>query len=194
MRYAVVLLGLLVAPASDARILNSHTEIRIAKTGELTVTERITVEGGEKAKAPPAAQVVALRSGEGRNRYQVTYRAERRSIAFLRDHDALHWNLKGAEHVSAEVILPAAVPASSIRTEATGGEYQSFVRDGRAAFRALQPIALVVRFPKGVVAEPSIGERVQWFFSDYPGVLVVLVILTLTAWTLRRARNLSTRG
>jgi hypothetical protein len=187
MRYVLFFVAFACAPASDARILDLHVEIRIAKSGELTVTERITFEASDKA-----AQVVALTKDvhpEGRRRDQVTYRAARRNLAFLREHDALHWNLKGAEHVSAEVILPAAVPAGRIDVDAKGGEYQSFVRDGRAAFRALQPISLVVRFPKGVVTAPSLGERVQWFFSDYPGLLVVFAMLGLSAWVLTTIRG-----
>ena len=80
-----------------ARVADMHTEIRVAKSGELTITERITVV------AP-----------EGRQTRQTAYRASRR-IAFLADHDALHWNLKGAERITAEVVLPESVPARQIR-------------------------------------------------------------------------------
>ena len=65
------------------------------------------------------------------------------------------------------------MPAREIRAEA-GKDAQSFVRDGRAAFRAMRAIAaheevmVVVRFPKDVVAEPKV---------DYRGLLAVLVLL-----------------
>jgi len=198
-------------------VLDVHSEIRVAKSGELTVTERITVEAHEKTGAlqrelPPGSLVVeVIRNGHperyalddgmrlraggealpaGRHLYQITYRCPRR-IAFLPDHDALHWNLKGAGRVTAEVILPSSVPAREIKVEASGGSYQSFVRNGRAAFRAQDDIGIVVRFPKGVVAEPAIDERARWFFSDYFGAVLVLALIALTAGFLIQARKLS---
>jgi hypothetical protein len=204
-----LLLGVLIAFPVQARILDLHSEIRIAKSGELIVTERITLEGGSKAshlerQLPRAARVAdVIRNGhpekyvldgerlqlgptvlpDGRHLYQITYRAARR-IAFLGDHDALHWNLGGGARMTVEVILPAGVPARQIKTEASGGEYQSLVRDGRAAFRSEAPIALVVRFPKGVVDEPGIATRAHWFFSDYFGASLLAALLMFTAGVL----------
>jgi hypothetical protein len=213
---AAVLLIVLWATAADARILDFHSDIRVAKSGELTVTERITLvaekgRAGLSRELPPDSRVtdlirnghpepyvlngVQLRTGgtalvDGRHTYQITYRAARR-VAFLADHDALHWSLKGAERITAEVVLPASVPARQIKVEGSGGEWQSFVRDGRAAFRGRDGIAIVVRFPKGVVADPGVGQRAQWFFSDYFGGVLVLLLLALTAWVLLKARALS---
>lgn len=161
-----------VLPAA-ARVADLHAEIRVAKSGELTVTERTT------AVAP-----------EGRQTRQVTYRAARR-IAFLADHDALHWSLKGAERITAEVILPEGVPARQIRAEASGRDAQVFVRDGRAAFRSHDSVAIVVRFPKGVVVEPGIAERAHWIFSDYFGAVLIGLTLVLTTVTLLQLRKLS---
>jgi hypothetical protein len=141
---------------------------------------------GERLRLGPAALP------EGRHLYQITYRATRR-IAFLGDHDALHWSLRGGERMTAEVVLPSSVPARQIKVEASGGEYQSLVRDGRAAFRSQDGIALVVRFPKGVVDEPGVAQRAHWLFSDYFGASLVLVILALTAWTLLQLKKLSAR-
>jgi len=210
-------LGISLVTSTSARVLDVHSEIRVAKSGELTVTERITVEAHEKTGAlqrelPPGSLVVeVIRNGHperyalddgmrlraggealpaGRHLYQITYRCPRR-IAFLPDHDALHWNLKGAGRVTAEVILPSSVPAREIKVEASGGSYQSFVRNGRAAFRAQDDIGIVVRFPKGVVAEPAIDERARWFFSDYFGAVLVLALIALTAGFLIQARKLS---
>ena len=210
-------LGISLVTSTSARVLDVHSEIRVAKSGELTVTERITVEAHEKTGAlqrelPPGSLVVeVIRNGHperyalddgmrlraggealpvGRHLYQITYRCPRR-IAFLADHDALHWNLKGAGRVTAEVILPSSVPAREIKVEASGGSYQSFVRNGRAAFRAQDDIGIVVRFPKGVVAEPAIDERARWFFSDYFGAVLVLALIALTAGFLIQARKLS---
>ena len=215
MRFPLLLLvGAFLLPSAHARVLDLHTEIRIAKSGELTVVERVTLEATRdttplERELPREARVVdlvrdghaqafvldgtRLRAGgppprEGRHLYQLTYRAARR-VAFLGDHDALHWPLKGGERMTAEVILPASVPARQLRLEASGADYQSLVRDGRAAFRSEAPIALVVRFPKGVVAEPKLTERAAWFFSDYFGLVTVAGLLALSALVLHLIRG-----
>jgi hypothetical protein len=159
-----------------ARVADLHTEIRVDKSGELTITERTTV------LAP-----------EGRQHAQTIHRAARR-IEFLADHDALHWSLNGAERITAEVILPQAVPARLIRAEASGRDAQIFVRDGRAAFRSEDGVAIVVRFPKGVVVEPSFPERAQWIFSEHFGAVLLVMTFVLTAITLLRLRRLSTKA
>lgn len=208
------LLLLLISLPVHARVLDLHAEIRIAKSGELTVVERITLEAAKdtpplERELPREARVVdmvrdghaqafvldgtRLRAGgpppkEGRHLYQLTYRAARR-VVFLGDHDALHWSLKGGERMTAEVILPSSVPARQIRLEASGAAYQSLVRDGRAAFRCEAPIALVVRFPKGVVAEPKLTERAAWFFSDYFGLVTLSGLLALSALVLHLIRG-----
>jgi hypothetical protein len=168
----LVVLFFWVLPAG-ARVADLHTEIRVAKSGDLTVTERMTVV------APG-----------GRQHRQTTYRASRR-IAFLADHDALHWSLKGGERITAEVILPESVPARQIRAEASGGDAQIFVRDGRAAFRSQDGVAIVVRFPKGVVVEPTLAERARWIFSDYFSAVLVGLALVLTVLTLLQLRKRS---
>jgi hypothetical protein len=164
-----------VLPAA-ARVADLHTEIRVAKSGDLTITERTTVVGPE-----------------GRQTGQVTYRVSRR-IAFLADHDALHWTPKGAERITAEVILPESVPARQIRAEASGRDAQVFVRDGRAAFRSRDGVAIVVRFPKGVVAEPGIAERARWILSDHIAAVLIVVTLVLTLATLLLLRKSSRKN
>jgi hypothetical protein len=158
-----------------ARVADLHTEIRVDKSGELTITERTTV------LAP-----------QGRQHRQAIHRAARR-IEFLADHDALHWSLNGAERITAEIILPEAVPARLIRAEASRRDAQIFVRDGRAAFRSEDGVAIVVRFPKGVVVEPSIAERAQWIFSEHFGAVLLVITFVLTAVTLLQLRRLSTK-
>jgi hypothetical protein len=217
LRKIISALLMMLSTCAVARVLDLHSEIRVAKSGELTVIERITLEAREKTGAlerelPPGSQVVdVIRNGHperyvldgarlrvggappaGRHLYQITYRAARR-IAFLGDHDALHWSLKGGERMTAEVILPQSVPARQIKAEGSGTGTQSFVRDGRAAFRSQDAVAIVVRFPKGVVAEPGFGRRASWFFSDYFGALLVAAGLGLTAWVLLLLKKLSAR-
>ena len=196
-----ILIGLLLASPVQARILDLHTEIRIAKTGELLVTERITVESRDKTprlerEVPSDARIVeVIHNGHpaiyvhegarlradapllnGRHLYQITYRAPLRTEMFG-EHDALEWRLHGAERITAEVFLPSSVPARQIKAEARGADYQSFVRDGRAAFRAQEPITFSVRFPKGVIQDPGTGQRALWYFSDHFGSALLAFLI-----------------
>jgi hypothetical protein len=126
-----------------------------------------------------------------------------RAVRFMGALDELHWTVKGSglavERLTAEVTLPARVPPRDIRAESTLREHQSFVRDGRAAFRSLRPLeaqelmVISVRFPKDVVAAPSFGQRARWLAADYAGLLAVVAGLGLTAWTLLHIRKVSAR-
>ena len=217
----------MVALAAHGRVLDFHSDIRLAPSGEVTVTERITAQTEQGAYTlvrdlPPGAKVVdVVRNGHpvthviegdrlrvggpvpaGRYFYQLTYRAPR-AVRFMGGLDELRWTVKGSglavERLTAEVTLPARVPPRDIRTESTLREHQSFVRDGRAAFRTLRPLdahepmVITVRFPKDVVAAPSFGQQARWLAADYAGLLAVAIGLGLTAWTLVHIRKLSAR-
>lgn len=175
MRSVALIAFLLWMLPAAAQVADLHTEIRVAKSGELRVTERMAVPAPKR-----------------RQHRQATYGATGR-IAFLADHDALHWRLEGAESITAEIILPEAVPARLIKAEASGRDAQIFVRDGRAAFRSEDGVTIVVRFPKGVVVEPSFAERAQWIVSEHFGAVLLVLTFLLTALTLLQLRRLSTK-
>lgn len=193
-----LLIGLLLATPAQAGILDLHTEIRIAKSGELLVTERITLESRDKTprlerEVPSEARNVDIIHRppllNGRHLYQVTYRAPLR-IEMFGEHDALEWRLYGAEHMTAEVFLPSSVPARQIKAQAIGADYQSFVRDGRVAFRAQAPITLSVRFPKGVIQDPGTGQRALWYFSDYFGSVLLAFLIGSVIGVIVYLRNI----
>jgi hypothetical protein len=215
----MILLALLPAPGLS-RVVDFHSDIRIARDGELTVTERITLEVDDRQphsvlrrelRAPivvadvirnghpepwrlePDGDGARLRIGKpgaalahGRHTYQIAYRSQRQ-VRFLDAHDELHWRLGPAERITAEIVLPSSVPRREIRTDA-GKDAQSFVRDGRAAFRAMRAIApheevmVVVRFPKDVVSQPK---------TEYRGLLAVLLLLVTTAGVLLKLQRLA---
>lgn len=206
MRWALLSI-LFLAFQVEGRILDFHSDIRVSKSGELTVTERITLEASEGApglerELPGAPRIVdVIRNGHpepwvldgnrlrigrkplarGRHLYQIVYRSTRQ-VAFLDFHDELAWSIGGVavERATAEVTLPGIVPRRDIRVTS---EHQSFVRDGRAAFRSLRPLAanesmsFAVRFPKDVVSTPGFSRRASWFWDDYKGVVAVLLLL-----------------
>ncbi len=221
-RLFLLLLALLPAQAVS-RVVDFHSDIRIARSGELVVTERITLEVDDRQPHSvlrrelrgPAAVSDVIRNGHpepwvleaeaggarlrigkpgealphGRHTYQIAYRTDGQ-VRFLDRHDELQWRLGPAERITAEIVLPLSVPAREIRADA-GKDAQSFVRDGRAAFRSLRAIApheevmVVVRFPKNVVERPKVERG---------GLLAVLVLLGLAAAALYRLKMLSARA
>ncbi len=216
-------LGMIFSMQGQARIVDFHSDIRIARNGELSVTERITLEVDDRQphavlrrelRAPivvadvirnghaepwllePDGDGARLRIGKpgaalphGRHTYQIAYRSQRQ-VRFLDAHDELHWRLGPAERITAEIVLPSSVPHREIRADA-GKDAQSFVRDGRAAFRATRAIApheevmVVVRFPKNVVSEPR---------TEYRGLLAVLLLLLASAGVLLKLQRLARHG
>jgi hypothetical protein len=217
-----ICLGVMVSMQTYGRVVDFHSDIRIARNGELSVTERITLEVDDRQphsvlrrelRAPivvadvirnghpepwllePDGDGARLRIGKpgaalahGRHTYQIAYRSQGQ-VRFLDAHDELHWRLGPAERITAEIVLPSSVPRREIRADA-GKDAQSFVRDGRAAFRAMRAIApheevmVVVRFPKNVVSQPK---------TDYRGLLAVLVLLASAGGVLLRLKTLSAR-
>ena len=127
----------------------------------------------------------------GEHRYEFSYRT-RRQLGFFERHDELYWNVTGngwafpIDVASAEVVLPAGVPADAIGIEgytgaqgAQGRDYAARVDgDSRASIRTTRALApeegltLVVTFPKGIVAPPTDAERREWFLEDNAALLV----------------------
>ena len=129
----------------------------------------------------------------GTHTYEITYRTARQ-VSHFPDHDELYWNVNGNgwtfafDHISAEVLLPQAVPAAQLRAEAytgpqgaRGRDYQSFIRDGAVGFSSTtrlgrdEGLTIVVGFPKGIVNEPGIFRRIGWFFAQNRGAAAGLI-------------------
>ena len=221
----IVLMGALAcALPVHSKILDFHTDIRAAKSGELTVIERLTLEVDDRRPhslllrdLPAEAKLVdIIRNGHpepytsekfaerlrvrigkapldhGRHTSQLTYRTPRPRPPGG-GLDELAWRIDGGdfgiERVTAEITLPATVPARDIRIVASKDQ-QTFVRDGRAAFRSTRALApgdvmtIALRFPHGVVASPRF---------NYGGLVIVLGLLLLTAAVLYRLKILAAR-
>ena len=129
----------------------------------------------------------------GRHVYEITYRTSRQ-LGFFSDHDELYWNVNGNgwtfpfDRLSAEVRLPARVPAGDLRLAAytgpqgsRGSSYEVFAREGGVAFRATRAFApregmtIVVGFPKGIVVQPSLAARAGWWVSANAGAVAALL-------------------
>ena len=173
-----------------------HSILRRELRAPVVVSDVIRNGHPEPWLLEPDGDDVRLRIGKpgaaldhGRHTYHIAYRSQRQ-VRFLDRHDELQWRLGPGERITLEVVLPGSVARRDIRT-VEGKDAQSFVRDGRAAFRAMRAIPaheevmVVVRFPKGVVNPPT---------RDYRGLLLVLVLLVLTAGVLYRLKLNSGSG
>ena len=139
---------------------------------------------------------VLLKPGE--YRYKISYRTDRQ-LGFFEQHDELYWNVTGndwafpIDEVTTRITLPARIPSHEISTEGYTGFYGEYGKDFRvginalgqiefAVTRALRPregLSVVVAWPKGYVAEPSMQDKVSYFLRDNRYALVVLVSLMI---------------
>jgi hypothetical protein len=122
-------------------------------------------------------------------RYRTT-----RQLGFFRDHDELYWNAIGTgwvfpiERGTVEVRLPEPVPVEAMSAEGytgpqgvRGTAYTAQVGpSGVARYALTAPLApregftIVLTFPKGVIPQPTRGQRAFWFLADNRGALVAL--------------------
>jgi uncharacterized membrane protein YgcG len=134
----------------------------------------------------------------GKHSYTLLY-TTRRQIGFFADHDELYWNVTGngwafpIDQASAVVILPQPVPAADITVEGFTGStgsrernYTAQVGDGSIEVRTstslgpAQGLTLVASWPKGVVREPDIWQRLLYLLQDNRGLLLALAALLLS--------------
>jgi len=127
--------------------------------------------------------------------YQIRYHTDRQ-LGFFDEHDELYWNVTGngwdfaIDRVSARVHLPAGVPGAEISVEAytgvqgaRGADYTASTDRSQAevsstrAFGPREGLTLVVSFPKGVVAEPTMLDQFGYLLKDNRGVLLALLAL-----------------
>ena len=121
----------------------------------------------------------------GEHRYQITYTTTRQ-LGYFDEHDELYWNVTGNEwafpidQATATIQLPDGIAADDMRVLGFTGPYgsnesaltASIWDDGLANFeatRALKPyegLTVVVMWPKGVVVEPTISERLGYTLRD----------------------------
>lgn len=140
----------------------------------------------------------------GEHTYRFRYRTTRQ-LGFFEDYDELWWNVTGngwrfpIDEASATVRLPEPVGREALTLNAYTGDYGSTAQHARfdvtggqeAVFestRGLSPwenLSVIVAFPKGLVAEPGLIQKVRWFLADNGAALVLaLGWLAMFAWYL----------
>jgi uncharacterized membrane protein YgcG len=130
--------------------------------------------------------------------YSLHYKTTRQ-LGFFKDHDELYWNAIGTgwafpiDRGEVDVYLPAPVEVGQMSAEGytgyQGSKEQAYraeiVEPGHAHWqltRRLMPsegFTIVLTFPKGLIAAPSLAQRIAWVLKDNRGILVALLGLIL---------------
>lgn len=143
----------------------------------------------------------------GRHVYTLTYTTSRQ-LGFFKDHDELFWNVTGLgwdfaiRRASATVHLPLAIPPGDVGLSGYTGprgsfrtELKSFTRDSAFLFTTTRPLgpheglSILLQWPKGHFSEPTFAQRLEFFFRENRGALVlasgflVLLLYYLIAWS-----------
>jgi uncharacterized membrane protein YgcG len=130
--------------------------------------------------------------------YTLRYRTTRQ-LGFFADHDELYWNAIGTgwafpiDTGSVDVYLPAPVEVEQLKAEGYTG-YQGaqdrnyraeIVEPGHARWQLARPLqayegmTIVLSFPKGLIAAPTLVQRIAWLLQDNRGILVASLGLIL---------------
>ncbi len=138
--------------------------------------------------------------------YEIQYSTSRQ-LGYFKDYDELYWNAIGTgwafpiDKGSATITLPAAADIlqftgySGFQGE-TGGCQCSLIQEGSSTLQvemtqplqAYQGLTVAVSWPKGVVREPTMRDRLNWFFRDNKSALygltglVLVFVYYLYAW------------
>jgi uncharacterized membrane protein YgcG len=143
----------------------------------------------------------------GRHVYTLTYTTNRQ-LGFFKDHDELFWNVTGLgwdfaiRRASATVHLPLAIPSGDVELSGYTGprgsfrtEFKSLTTDNTFLFTTTRPLgpheglSILLKWPKGYLTEPTFAQKLEFFFRDNRGALVlasgflVLLLYYLIAWS-----------
>ena len=130
----------------------------------------------------------------GIHTYTYRYRA-RRLLGFFQEHDELYWNVTGnrwafpIDKASATVYLVFDAPRDKVIAEAytgrlgsKGQDYSHYVDEAGAVHFAANNslpsahgMTIVVGWPKGFVAEPTVLQRIGWLLSDNRSLLIAVL-------------------
>ena len=135
-----------------------------------------------------------IQLSQGEYAYRLTYQTNRQ-LGFFDSHDELYWNVTGndwafpIDQATARITLPPVVPGSQVSVEAYTGVTGSQGQDHQATVdssgqssvtttRSLRPsegLTIVVTWPKGYVAEPSMQDKAGYFLRDNRVTVIGLI-------------------
>jgi uncharacterized membrane protein YgcG len=129
----------------------------------------------------------------GEHSYTLTYHINRQ-LGFFADHDELFWNVTGlgwgfpVDHASATVQLPSSIPSQEVHLSGfTGPEHSrqselttafsdgSYTFATTRAFRPHEGLTILLSWPKGYVAPPTLSQKLGYFFRDNRDALLLAV-------------------
>ena len=132
---------------------------------------------------------------KGEHEYSIKFRTTRQ-LGFFENHDELYWNAVGVgwifpvDKATVRVKLPENVNPDQIRLDYYTGRRGASGQDARATASVsgayfettavLPPyngFTISVGFPKGIVAEPTLGEKLGYIISDNDAILAALIAL-----------------
>lgn len=134
--------------------------------------------------------------------YVITFTTNRQ-LGFFDQYDQLYFNAIGTgwifpiDRVEVSVTLPFDITTESIQLDSYMGGYGSrrhggaaevmsgnrvlFTPDGGLAPR--EGFTIAISWPKGLIAEPDLPQKLRWFMADNGGALTLLLgLLAVAAW------------
>ena len=130
---------------------------------------------------------------QGVHTYRFRYRVDR-MLGFFDEHDELYWNVTGnrwafpINAASATVRFEFGEPVDALFVDGFTGRYGSSAQDysrrqepdgalrfvANRSLPASHGLTIVVGWPKGHVAEPTLGQRAVWLLKDNRNLLAAL--------------------
>jgi uncharacterized membrane protein YgcG len=138
----------------------------------------------------------------GIHEYELVFLTDRQ-LGFFDDHDELYFNVIGngwifpIDRAEATITLPFRSDASQLVLDTYTGAYGSketsataeVLGENRIRFQMTRPLTaregmtVAVAWPKGLIAEPTWGQRISWFLGDNGAALILLLgLLAPLAW------------
>lgn len=143
----------------------------------------------------------------GPHTYTIRY-STNRQLGFFPDHDELFWNVTGLgwgfpiEHASATVHLPPNIPVDQVHLSGytgvkgsravdltTATEGNAFLFSSTRQFSQHEGLTILLAWPKGYFTPPTTEQRVEYFFRDNRGALLLIagfafiVLYYVFAWS-----------
>jgi len=146
----------------------------------------------------------------GVHEYRLRYHTSRQ-LGFFEDFDELYWNVNGLDwmfpidHASALIEMPEAVNPADLRMDFYTGRQGSTEKNATvnvvgerkiefhttSGLRPHEGLTIALGWPKGIVHEPTPGERLGYFLDDNAATLVLIAGLLLPlGWYLWAWNNL----
>lgn len=143
----------------------------------------------------------------GAHEYVIRYFAKY-AIGYYADHDEIYWNISGngwdvpIPNVTAKVFAPATAPPDRIQASCYTGPYGSTETDcsvisagtitGFVTKFVGEPMTVAVGWPKGLVAAPTVADRVRDFIiTNAVFALPAAVFIAMFLWWRRRGKDKS---